>query len=99
MYPAITTVAKETKQAQSLKVSESQTIHIPARTAVFLNTVAIHLNKEYWGDDALAWRPDRWFVSNPETSATTLLQPKRGWFLPWSDGARQCPGRKVCLSF
>lgn len=59
--------------------------------------MASHSHPRSWGDDALVWRPSRW-ISTAKTSTPTtdetLLEPHKGTFFPWSEGARACPGRK-----
>jgi len=69
---------------------------IPPRTHVNVHLAAIHSNPEVWGEDSLAWRPDRWI--KPSTSGVLddeeLIEPARGTFMPWAVGPRQCPGKK-----
>jgi cytochrome P450 len=73
-------------------------ITIPPNTRIIPNINAIHAHPKYWGTDSLAWRPNRWIKSQP--GATTQLDreylhtPSKGSYVPWSDGARACPGKK-----
>lgn len=61
--------------------------------------MASHSHPRSWGEDALVWQPSRW-ISTTKTSPSatindeTLLEPHKGTFFPWSEGARACPGRK-----
>ena len=66
---------------------------------------ALHTYPHYWGEDSLEWRPQRWIESShPEAAAPeslsavleaeTLFVPPKGTYFPWSDGARNCPGKK-----
>ena len=64
----------------------------------------------WWGADSLQWRPSRWIVPGPKRQDTegvtapsdlgvalegeTIFRPADGTYLPWSDGARGCPGRR-----
>lgn len=77
---------------------------IPAKTLVLPNTMALHTHPRYWGEDALAWRPSRWIVPSTEQSnganlefldGESLRVPRQGTFVPWSEGARVCPGKKI----
>lgn len=60
---------------------------------------------EFWGEDHLDWRPARWIQSSSQNQAlntkddlnqqSLVLPPKaKGAFIPWSGGARVCPGKK-----
>ncbi len=80
---------------------------IPSKTMVSLCLYAIHTMPRYWGVDSLVWRPSRWIVSpiisrkddNNHNShnglnAESIIEPRKGTFMPWSDGSRACPGKK-----
>ena len=64
--------------------------------------VAVHTHPRYWGPDCLQWRPSRWIqsgrpkTSSIETTSTqeTLIAPYKGSFIAWSEGIRNCPGKK-----
>ncbi|KAK8139321.1 hypothetical protein PG984_002701 [Apiospora sp. TS-2023a] len=82
-------VAKWTdSQPQQLSVG-GKTITIPADTMVIASYAAVHTHPDYWGADALDWRPSRWIDSEEE-----LITPRRGTFIGWSEGERSCPGKK-----
>jgi cytochrome P450 len=44
------------------------------------------------------WRPNRWILSEsgtaPPLAREYLRTPPKGAYVPWSDGARVCPGKK-----
>ena len=71
---------------------------IPSDTRVILNINAIHTQPRYWGADSLVWRPTRWILARPGTAPALareyLLTPPKGAYVPWSEGARVCPGKK-----
>ncbi|CAG8616700.1 14301_t:CDS:10, partial [Cetraspora pellucida] len=56
---------------------------IPKGTIVVSNTLALHLSKEYWGEDSKEFVPERWL--KPEK-----LTPD--CFIPFSAGTRNCIG-------
>lgn len=63
-----------------------------------LNMSKVELSASKDDEDGLAgdehnFRPTRWL--NPPNSETTLFQPPKGSFLPWSAGPRVCPGQKM----
>lgn len=78
---------------QSLKVG-NKTLVLPPQTMVIPSYAALHTDPKHWGEDSLTWRPQRWITTDPETGAEELISPTRGTFLGWSEGARDCPGRK-----
>ncbi|KAI8630103.1 hypothetical protein F5Y19DRAFT_474492 [Xylariaceae sp. FL1651] len=58
----------------------------------------------WWGSDSLIWRPSR-FIKPAGTESTAggqeksieneeFLQSRRGIFVGWSEGARDCPDKK-----
>lgn len=66
---------------------------------------SIHHHPRYWQPDPNVWKPGRW-IENPSPKAVTsdnialtldyevLWTPYPGFFLPWAEGERQCPGKK-----
>lgn len=57
----------------------------------------------YWGHDNLTWKPSRWIVQSSSNvsddlgtrlSQETFLTPQKGTFIAWSEGVRNCPGKK-----
>lgn len=67
--------------------------------------VNLQTNPEWWGAESQTWHPQRW-IKNPGSvdgdeagrigpaGDEELITPVRGTFLGWSEGARDCPGRK-----
>ena len=65
--------------------------------------MSLHVQPRYWGHDSLTWRPSRWIVNETSTTSSDigtrlghekLIVPKKGSFIAWSEGARNCPGKK-----
>ncbi len=67
--------------------------------------MALHTHPEYWGEDSLSWRPSRWIISTSNVEPGSLsipsvipkenmYKPIRGSYIPWAEGARNCPGKK-----
>lgn len=62
-----------------------------------LNTVAIHSLPQYWGSDALVWRPNRWITNGRESKNLDneqFYQPPDGLYTPFVTGPRVCPAKK-----
>ena len=101
LFHIVPTISKYTAdRAQELTIN-GHTHIIPTKTVVELNVSAVQTHPRYWGDDSLLWRPSRWITSSKAGAtleavldAETVLEPTRGSYLPWSEGARSCPGRK-----
>ena len=78
-------------------------ISIPEDTIVVPNLMALQTHPRYWGPDSLTWRPTRWIVGSSDSirdnrstrlAQESLLTPEKGTFIAWSEGARNCPGKK-----
>ncbi|KAH6608772.1 hypothetical protein Trco_002118 [Trichoderma cornu-damae] len=98
-------VTKWTKdKEQTLQVGGKELV-LPPNTMVCFSYSSLQTDPRWWGPDSLAWRPSRFIAkADPEPSAPRgreagldaeqFLQPRRGSFVGWSEGARDCPGRK-----
>jgi cytochrome P450 len=42
----------------------------------------------------LVWRPQRWITGSGAIESETLFKPLKGTYFPWSEGIRNCPGKK-----
>ncbi|KAF4637518.1 hypothetical protein G7Y89_g575 [Cudoniella acicularis] len=103
LYSPVLTVPKCTGAAPATLRMDGREITVPPHTHIFLNIVALQTSPEYWGVDALAWKPGRWIksLSQPSTLPTSpisdkeeIVTPVKGSFIPWADGPRVCPGKK-----
>ena len=65
--------------------------------------MALQSHPRYWGSDSLTWRPSRWIIGSSEKPPVDLgtrlgdesiITPAKGSFIAWSEGARNCPGKK-----
>ncbi|KAH8168591.1 cytochrome p450 domain-containing protein [Sarocladium implicatum] len=89
--------------AQELKVGD-RTIVIPPETFTMAAYGAVQVDTRWWGEDALVWRPSRWIRpksgegSRENVDKRELPEEmdmhKRGAFVGWSEGVRDCPGKK-----
>lgn len=94
LYNPLPGVPKYTgAQSQSLAVND-HTYLLPADMLVVPNIQASHTHPRTWGNDSLTWRPQRWIEGSGEIHAETIMQPPKGTYFPWSDGARNCPGKR-----
>ncbi|KAI0179283.1 cytochrome P450 [Hypoxylon sp. FL1284] len=93
LYTPVPIATWTDKQAQTLKVGD-RTISVPPETMVVPSYAAIHTHPDYWGADALSWRPSRWIAKRPNSFEEDVVSPPPGVFVGWSDGERACPGSK-----
>jgi cytochrome P450 len=84
---------------QRLDVGD-KTLVVPANTMICLAYSSLHTDPRWWGADSLTWRPSRFIKkadsksSGADLDAEQFVPPRRGSFISWSEGARDCPGRK-----
>ena len=64
---------------------------IPAGTSVGCNPIALHRNKDIFGDDAEEFVPERWLRCGNEDQRRVMER----YTLTWGGGGRTCPGRHL----
>ncbi|MCJ1359699.1 MAG: hypothetical protein MMC33_009701 [Icmadophila ericetorum] len=89
--------------SQTLEIMQ-RTCVLPPRTLVVPALQTLHTHPRYWGSDSLTWRPSRWIQTQSKPifnvdvktrlSSERLLTPIPGTFIAWSEGVRNCPGKK-----
>jgi cytochrome P450 len=67
---------------------QSQPVFVPKGSAVFYSIYSMHHNKEYWGEDADEFRPERW-----EEGKLHMWD-----YLPFNGGPRICLGQQFALT-
>lgn len=101
IYTPVPTSKFTGSSAQTLKVGRGgKTIVVPPMTMVLPSYAALQTDPKWWGTDSLQWRPSRWIEEQNSGAVRSgpgdedLITPRRGSYLAWSGGARDCPGRK-----
>jgi cytochrome P450 len=79
-------------KAQSLTVGD-RTINMPPETMVMAAYGAVMTDPRWWGPDGLDWRPSRW-IRQKNDGLEDIDMHQRGAFIGWSEGTRDCPGKK-----
>lgn len=88
-------IAKSTGESDRALTIKGKTFVIPAKTLIIPNHIAVHTHPKFWGDNSLDFYPQRWIESpSGAIDDESLMTPPKGSFIPWSDGARNCPGKK-----
>jgi len=72
----------------------AETVKVKAGTKVNLCIHAAHLNKDVWGDDCEEFKPERWLGKTAKTGGAIGGGHA---FMPFSAGARGCPGKAITI--
>ncbi|TRX95301.1 hypothetical protein FHL15_003993 [Xylaria flabelliformis] len=92
LYAPIPVIKWTADKTQPLSVG-NKTFLLPPQCIIAPSYGAVHTDPRFWGSDSLVWRPSRWIkagnAGNEEFNAIL-----RGSFIGWSEGIRDCPGRK-----
>lgn len=71
-----------------------KTHFLPPYTVVMASYGSVQTDPKFWGDDSLDFNPSRWISGGSGPGDEEFLTYKRGSFNGWSEGTRDCPGRK-----
>lgn len=98
LYGSFGFIPKTTgSRSQSLSL-QKKNYDLPPNTYVTINTQALHTDPAHWNPNSLSWHPKRWIITPSNSNrqpSETMLKPSKGTFLPWADGPRACPGRRM----
>ncbi|KAH7323164.1 putative cytochrome P450 [Stachybotrys elegans] len=101
LYTPVAVTKWTQDKTQVLDIGEKQIV-LPPETMMCLAYSSLQSDPRWWGEDSLVWRPSR-FIKAAEAGPDSreghldkeeFVQPRRGSFVGWSEGARDCPGRK-----
>jgi cytochrome P450 len=99
-FPALPKLATSTQHISY----RGQDVEIPAGSVILYDMVAPHYDPRVWGPDAADFRPSRWLMPsgyeappkciNHCRDQRDMLCPPRGAFVAFSEGHRNCLGKK-----
>ncbi|KAI8974184.1 cytochrome P450 [Trametes punicea] len=67
---------------------------IPKGTHIFLHYHGCNVNREFWGEDADEWKPERWLEALPATLEEARVPGIYSHLMTFSGGGRSCIGFK-----
>ncbi|KAK0124571.1 hypothetical protein ONS95_009520 [Cadophora gregata] len=97
LYGPVVIIPKTTGSTSKTIDYNGKTYTLPAKATILVNVTALNTCSDYWGPDALTWRPDRWIETKGNSTGIQdegIMQPPKGRFIPWASGPRVCPGKK-----
>ncbi|KJZ70913.1 hypothetical protein HIM_09706 [Hirsutella minnesotensis 3608] len=101
LYTPVPSIKWTGDKAQPLTVGD-KTFVLPPHSMIAPSYGSVQTDPRFWGSDSLEWRPSRWINSSDKSSTGSVTTPgdeeldmhTRGAFIGWSEGSRDCPGKK-----
>lgn len=97
LYTVVPAIKWTGDRATTLTVGDKM-FNLPPKTILLPSYCSMHTDLKYWGSDSLTWRPSRWIKSGAEGTSKpgdeSIDMNRQGVFLGWSEGTRDCPGKK-----
>ncbi|KAK3639875.1 hypothetical protein LTR56_012255 [Elasticomyces elasticus] len=99
LYPVVPANSREAVEDTTLPLGGgpdgSAPMFIPKGMVVAWSVYAMHRRKDYYGEDAEEFKPERW-LDDPDTGKKGL---RPGWeYLPFNGGPRICLGQQFALT-
>ncbi|KAI1205124.1 cytochrome P450 [Annulohypoxylon truncatum] len=92
LYTPVPVIKWTNDRSQTLTVGKRMLV-LPPDSMIAPSYGAVQTDPRYWGPDSLEWSPLRW-VKAGRPGYEDSNMPERGAFIGWSEGTRDCPGRK-----
>lgn len=92
LYTPVPVIKWTANDSRSITVGGKSFV-LPPHSMIAPSYASVQTDPRFWGSDSLTWRPSRWIKSGQPGDEEFDL-PVRGAFIGWSEGARDCPGRK-----
>lgn len=95
LYVPVPTIKWTADKTQSITLGGKPVV-LPPHSMVAPSYGSIQTDPKYWGPDSLEWRPSRWIkqTGSGTPGDEELDMHTRGAFIGWSEGIRDCPGKK-----
>ncbi|KAJ8128844.1 hypothetical protein O1611_g4789 [Lasiodiplodia mahajangana] len=92
LYTPVPVIKWTANESRSVTVGGKSYV-LPPHSMIAPSYGSVQTDPRFWGSDSLAWKPSRWIKSG-KPGDEELSLPVRGAFIGWSEGTRDCPGRK-----
>ncbi|KAJ3186428.1 hypothetical protein HK101_009651 [Irineochytrium annulatum] len=94
MMPMVPVIPRRTTTDQQLGP-----LVVPADSIVNILLAPMQTDPDVWGPESMTWNPDRWFPEEDGAKGNNGRRgrprgPPKGGFLPFSEGMRQCIGKR-----
>lgn len=93
LYVPVPVIKWTADKSQPLLIG-GKTLILPANSMIAPSYGSVHTDPRFWGPDSLKWDPSRFIVQSDTEKKEEFRIPVRGSFVGYSDGIRDCPGRK-----
>ncbi|KAI1733812.1 cytochrome P450 [Xylaria scruposa] len=92
LYTPVPVIKWTGEEAKPVVVNKKNFV-LPPYSMIAPSYGSVQTDPRFWGSDSLVWRPSRWIKASKAGEEEFNL-PVRGAFIGWSEGTRDCPGRK-----
>lgn len=110
-FPTFQSLTRWTSSLPQTVTYNRAPVTIPPFTSILLTISSLHSKRKYWGADTALFNPQAWDARIPDSgwSADPLpgvgvapfchvrQPPVQGCYIPFSEGFRQCLGKKFAL--
>jgi cytochrome P450 len=93
LYTIVPAIKWTGHQEQEITIRGKKLI-LPPDSMVAPSYGAVQTDPRFWGNDSLTWKPSRWIRTTSGPADEEFIHPDKGTFIGWSEGSRDCPGRK-----
>ncbi|KAE9391109.1 cytochrome P450 [Gymnopus androsaceus JB14] len=91
MEDSVVPLSKPVRGVDGLEITE---VFIPKGTMVSISILNSNRNTDFWGPDAMEWKPERWLSSLPDSVTNAKIPGVYSHLMTFNGGGRSCIGFK-----
>ncbi|KAE9385221.1 cytochrome P450 [Gymnopus androsaceus JB14] len=91
MEDSVVPLSKPVRGLDGLEITE---VIVPKGTVVDISIINSNRNTDFWGPDAMEWKPERWLSSLPDSIANAKIPGVYSHLMTFNGGGRSCIGFK-----
>ncbi|KAI0056913.1 cytochrome P450 [Artomyces pyxidatus] len=103
LYPASTFSSRTSQADTTIPFSQpipgatpaQSSLFVPRGTTIMIDIPGVNCNRNIWGADANAWKPERWLAPLPASVADAQIPGVYSNLMSFSGGGRACIGFKL----